>query len=49
VTNLNEELRKILGLLGEEYEKYYSSKNRCGMWVKPEHPGIGLFFYFQGM
>jgi len=24
VTNLNEELRKILGLLGAEYEKYYS-------------------------
>jgi len=24
VTNLNEELRKILGLLGVEYENYYS-------------------------
>jgi hypothetical protein len=24
VTNLNEELRKILRLLGREYEKYYS-------------------------
>jgi len=23
ITNVNEELRKILGLLGSEYEKYY--------------------------
>jgi hypothetical protein len=31
VGNLNEELGKILRLLGREYEKYHSWRGTCGM------------------
>ena len=32
VTNMTQELWKILRLLGEEYENYYLLAKTCGMW-----------------